>query len=168
MLINYMIEITISSVLGGSIVINNSTAIILGVCIGVVISSIGIGCYYYYRRSEKYEETENILNRNTEELLNRKVHIDKLNSSDIVEWFKNNVIEGSETNYVVSRPIERVLTGLGCKVDRKIYGDNTLIQMIYDTESKKAIKIRLIEYNIIETNLETQIDENDGFMVVTL
>ncbi len=163
-----MNELMMSGALGGSIVMKNSTAIILGVGIGVAVSAIGIGCYCYYRHKKQLEEKEEQLNRKTEDLLNKKEHIDKLNSSDIVEWFKNNVIEGSETSCVVSRPIERVLTGLGCKVDRSIYGDNALIQMIYDTQNKKAVKIRLIEYSNIDTNLEAQIDENDGFMVVTL
>ncbi len=163
-----MNELMMSGALGGSIVMKNSTAIILGVGIGVAVSAIGIGCYCYYRHKKQLEEKEEQLNRKTEDLLNKREHVDKLNSSDIVEWFRNNVMEGSEASCVVSRPIERVLTGLGCKVDRSIYGDNSLIQMIYDTQNKKAVKIRLIEYNNIDTNLETQIDENDGFMVVTL
>lgn len=164
----YMNKLIMSGALGGSVVMKNSTAIILGVGIGVAVSTIGIGCYCYYRHKKQLEEKEELLNRNTEELLNKKEHVNKLNSSDIVEWFKNNVIEGSEISCVVSKPIERVLIGLGCKVEKDIYGDNALIQMLYDTQNKKAVKIRLIEYDNIDTNLEAQIDENNGFMVVTL
>ncbi len=145
----------------------NTTAIIVGVGVGVVISAIGIGCYYYYRYKKKTIEKEKMAEEKTEDLLKRKEHFDKLNSSDIVEWFNDNASE-AETSCVVARPIKRVLEGLGCKSDKSIYGDNTLIQMIYDGESKKATKIRLIEYDNIDTNLETQIDEKDGFMVVTL
>lgn len=163
-----MNKLIMSGALGGSVVMKNSTAIILGVGIGVAVSAIGIGCYCYYRHKKQLEEKEELLNRNTEELLNKKEHVNKLNSSDIVEWFKNNVIEGSEISCVVSKPIERVLIGLGCKVEKDIYGDNALIQMLYDTQNKKAVKIRLIEYDNIDTNLEAQIDENNGFMVVTL
>ena len=163
-----MNKLMMSGALGGSVMMKSSTAIILGVGIGVAVSAIGSGCYYYYRHKKQLEEKAELLNRNTEELLNKKEHVNKLNSSDIVEWFKNNVIEGSDISCVVSKPIERVLTGLGCKVDKDIYGDNALIQMLYDTQNKKAVKIRLIEYDNIDTNLETQIDESNGFMVVTL
>ncbi len=163
-----MKSILMSSALGGSIVMKNSTAIVLGVGIGITISAIGIGCYCYYRHKKTIEEKEAQLERKTAELLSKKECVEKLNSSEIVDWFKNNIDSDAETSCVVSRPIERVLTGLGCKIDKNIYGDNSLIQMIYDTENKQAVKIRLSEYKDIDTNLEAQIDESDGFMVVTL
>ena len=163
-----MNNIVMSSALGGSMVMKNSTAIILGVGIGIAVSAIGIGCYCYYRHKKSIMEEEGQLEKKTADLLSKKEIIDKLNSSEIVDWFENNIVTDREASCVVSRPIERVLTGLGCRIDRSIYGDNSLIQMIYDTENKQAVKIRLIEYKDIDTNLEEQIDENDGFMVVTL
>lgn len=163
-----MKSILMSSALGGSIMMRNSTAIILGVGIGITMCAIGIGCYCYYRHKKSIEEKEIQLERKTTELLEKKECIERLNSSEIVDWFKNNIDSDAENSCVVSRPIERVLAGLGCRTDKNIYGDNSLIQMIYDTENKQTVKIRLIEFKDIDTNLEAQIDESDGFMVVTL
>lgn len=163
-----MNHLILESILGGMFIMKNSTAICVGVGIGMAISAVGIGCFCYYRKKKTIQDVEEKKIQKTNELLNKKVFFEKLESSEIVEWFKTNVINGEEVSYVVSKPMDRVLTGLGCKAGKDLYGDRALIQMIYDTKKKKAIKIRLIEYANIDTNLETQIDESNGFMVVTL
>lgn len=163
-----MNQLLLANIVGGMFAMKNSTAIWVGVGIGVAISAVGIGCYCYYRNKNTVLDTEDIQSKKTKDLLNSKVFFENLEPSEIVEWFKANVISGDAVNYVVSKPIDRVLTGLGCKIDKDLYGEKILIQMIYDTEKKKAIKIRLIEYANIDTNLEAQIDESNGFMVVTL
>lgn len=147
---------------------NESTAVIVGIGLGIVIGAVGVSCYFSYKRKLKTQEMTNREAINTEQLLNSSEFFTTIDAQNIVDWFSTNITADGEMSCVVAKPTEKVLTGLGCNSDCSRYGSKTLIQVIYDTEKKQASKIRLIEYDNIETNLEVQIDENDGFMVVTL
>ena len=148
--------------------IKSTTAIWIGVGIGIVVGGIFAGCYYYSKYKKKLKEKEIEIKNKTDELLNSKEYIAELTASKVVDWFKENKNSESETDCVILKPTEKTMGGLGYQKDSDIYGDKSLVQMIYDSNNKSPEKIRLIVYDNIDTNLETQIDENNGFMVVTL
>ena len=74
-----MNNITIMYALGGVTKMKNSSSILIGVGIGVVVSAIGVGCYFCYRKKMSDKKNKEMMDRNTNELMNKKEMLEMLN-----------------------------------------------------------------------------------------
>ena len=68
---------------------------------------------------------------------------------------------------IISIPTEETLKGMGYAVTENIDPEKNVIQLFYDDEKKEVVKIRLVNYANIESNLQAHLIEENGMIVVT-
>ena len=161
--------------------IRNGVAFGIGITVGVVVA--GAAIYYVYNKkknieiereaeaSEKFAEklrSKKSSVKSLKELLVTQAYVDLLTSKELTNWFRDNQ-DGLETSYkmIISIPTEDIINGLGYTKDVDIDPDKNVLQLFYDDENKKVLKIRLVGFTDIESNLQAHLLEEDGMLVIT-
>ena len=162
--------------------IRNGVAFGIGVTVGVI--AVGAVAYYIYTQkkktvsgdkeaegSKKFSEKlkQNVSGtKSLEGLIQSQVFVDLLTSKDLTDWFKENKNDFPESiKMIISVPTEENLKGMGYAITKIIDPQKNIIQLFYDDEKKEVIKIRLVNYANIETNLQAHLIEENGMIVVT-
>ena len=60
---------------------------------------------------------------------------------------------------------KELLTKYGFSLKEEVKTDNVLLQFLYDEDTAKIIQNRLIRFTNIDTNLQAQLEENEGLIV---
>ena len=163
--------------------IRNGVAFGIGAAVGVVAVGIGMAVYYYYRKkqtvntdkeaaaSEKFTELLEVSEgskKSLKELTENRMNVEFLTVKEITGWFKENKNDLPDNiKMIVFIPTEKMLKGLGYAITERIDPDRNIIQLFYDDEKKEAVRIRLVHYSDIDSNLQAHLIEEDGMIVIT-
>ena len=130
---------------------------------GVVGVGIGIAIIAFIVSKLSKKEIDNEV---LDSLFDEKSDIENLNGPELAKWFKAKM-EGKEGNIkmILSYIDKELLTKYGFSLKEDIKTDNVLLQFLYDEDSSKIIENRLIRFTNIDTNLQAQLEENEGFIV---
>lgn len=138
--------------------LKNIIAGVIGVGLGAAI------IYFIVSKLTKKEVDNEILNS----LFDEKTDIENLNGPELAKWFKSKM-EGKEGNLkmILSYIDKELLKKYGFIVKEDVKTDNVLLQFIYDEDTSNMIENRLIHFTNIDTNLQAQLEENEGMIVFT-
>lgn len=152
-----------------------------GILVGVAVIGVGFYCYKQCKKKEKISEEE-ISNKKFadkikkieesgkkfEELLSTQSYVELLTAKELTSWFKENraSIIG-EAKMIIAYPTENTLKGLGYYSNEKIDTETNIIQLFYNEDTSEVLKIRLVSYSEIESNLQALLIEQEGMIVVT-
>lgn len=136
--------------------LKNIIAGVIGVGLGAAI------IYFIVSKLTKKEVDNEILNS----LFNEKSDIENLNGPELAKWFKAKM-EGKEGNIkmILSYIDKELLAKYGFSLKEDVKTDNVLLQFLYDEDTSKIIENRLIRFTNIDTNLQAQLEENEGLIV---
>lgn len=102
------------------------------------------------------------------DLIEKQSYIENLSSKDLSTWFKEHRSEyGENSKMIIAIPTDDVLKGLGYPTTEPIDKDKNILQWFYDEHSGNVLKIRLVNFTNIDSNLQTHLLENGGMIVVT-
>ena len=73
-------------------------------------------------------------------------------------WFNESIIRA--INLLIS-----AIAKYGFSLKEDVKTDNVLLQFLYDEDTSKIIENRLIRFTNIDTNLQAQLEENEGLIV---
>lgn len=162
--------------------IRSGVAFGIGVTVGVI--AVGAVAYYIYTQkkknanvdkeaeaskkfSEKLKRNESNA-KSLDELLRTQAYVELLTSKELTSWFKENKSSFPETvKMIISIPTEETLKGMGYDLTENIDPEKNVIQLFYDDEKKEVVKIRLVNYSNIDSNLQAHLIEENGMIVVT-
>ena len=89
--------------------------------------------------------------------------IEKLDGKILSDWFKKKTAKyENEVKLVVAYPNATGLSAFGFNTNQELSSDNHVIQFVYDLESRYILAFRIIEFKSIDTNLQANIEENNG------
>ncbi len=162
--------------------IRSGVAFGIGVTVGVI--AVGAVAYYMYTQkkkatnndkeaeaSKKFSEKlkQNISNeKSLDDLIKNQAFVELLTSKELTGWFKENKNSFPEnTKMIISVPTEEILKGMGYAITENIDSEKNVIQLFYDDANKRILKIRLVNYSNIESNLQAHLIEENGMIVVT-
>lgn len=141
-----------------------SHAIALGAGIAVGLAA----CYVGYRYLQKQKAKEVHSERSITELVAKQDVVETFTAQDMVEWFNANQDRFDvKVKRVVATPTEKTMGGLGYKLDSSFEPKKNIVQFFFDSESNKVLKIRLVNFTDIESNLQASLLDNDGMIVLT-
>lgn len=128
----------------------------VGIGVGIVI------IYFIISKSSKKEIDNEVL----DSLFNEKAEIENLNGPELAKWFKNKM-DGKKENIkmILSYIDKELLAKYGFTLTKDVKTENVLLQFLYDENSAKIIENRLIKFTNIDTNLQAQLEENEGLIV---
>ena len=128
----------------------------VGIGVGIVI------IYFIISKSSKKEIDNEVL----DSLFNEKAEIENLNGPELAKWFKNKM-DGKKENIkmILSYIDKELLAKYGFTLTKDVKTENVLLQFLYDENSAKIIENRLIRFINIDTNLQAQLEENEGLIV---
>ena len=130
---------------------------------GVVGVGIGIAIIAFIVSKLSKKEIDNEV---LDSLFDEKSDIENLNGPELAKWFKAKM-EGKEGNIkmILSYIDKELLTKYGFSLKEEVKTDNVLLQFLYDEDTAKIIQNRLILFTNIDTNLQSQLEENEGLIV---
>jgi hypothetical protein len=148
-----------------------------GIVVGVAICYVGYRVYKNYSEknaqkekdifAEKLKEKEAQAKRFSD-LLSSQIYVENLTAKDLTAWFKENRNTVPEdAKMIIITPTEANLKGLGYSADSDLDIDTNVIQVFYNDVTSEVYKNRLVNFTNIESNLQAQLIEQDGMMVVT-
>lgn len=152
----------------------------VGVALGVVVV-VGVGVYYYHKNNQTTEKKntneedlfdvvlEKVKKKNPDynELINGQSYVQSLTAKDITAWFREHkgVITG-KVKMIVAYPTKETLKGIGYENPDELDSRKNIIQFFFDDENDEIKKIRLINFEEIDSNLDAHLLESDGMIVI--
>lgn len=151
---------------------------------GVLVGAVIIGGFYYcYKRSKKNEKIsdEEASDKKFEEKINKKEeatkrfeklistqsYVELLTAKELTSWFKENRVSiDKDAKMIITYPTEDVLKGLGYYTNESLDTNTNIIQLFYKEDSSEVLKIRLVSYSEIESNLQATLIENEGMIII--
>ncbi|MCR5288623.1 MAG: hypothetical protein K6E51_01375 [Treponema sp.] len=130
---------------------------------GVIGIGLGAAIIYFIVSKLTKKEIDNVV---LDSLFNEKSEIENLNGPELVKWFKAKM-DGKEGNIkmVLSYIDKELLSKYGFSLNEDVKTENVLLQFLYDEDSSNIIENRLIRFTNIDTNLQAQLEENEGLIV---
>ena len=140
-------------------------ALAIGAGVGVV-AGVLIGCWLYRKMASKKEQAQRE-RRNT--LYANRTIVERLTSSELSSWFRNHRKEFSaDAKMLVVKPTAEHLKGFGFgNCEPRIDPDTNILQMFADKDVDHILKSRLITYTNIDPNLDVQLIERSGIIIIT-
>ena len=101
------------------------------------------------------------------ELINGQSYVQSLTAKDITAWFREHkgVITG-KVKMIVAYPTKETLKGIGYENPDELDSRKNIIQFFFDDENDEIKKIRLINFEEIDSNLDAHLLESDGMIVI--
>lgn len=148
-----------------------------GIVVGVALCYGGYRLYKYYSEknstkdedvfAEKLKEKE-VQAQKLNELISKQTYVEFLTAKELTSWFKANRDTVPENaKMIITKPTPENMKGLGYLGENDLDVDTNIIQVFYDDVSGEVYKIRLVNYTDIDSNLQAQLIEQDGMIVVT-
>ena len=124
---------------------------------------MGVAIIYFIISKLSKKEIDNEV---LDSLFNEKSEIENLNGPELAKWFKAKM-DGKEGNIkmVLSYIDKELLSKYGFSLKEDVKTENVLLQFLYDEDSSNIIENRLIRFSNIDTNLQAQLEENEGLIV---
>lgn len=150
------------------IALKEGLVILVGVVIGIAIFSV-------LRKKYKEQETEKITEekriekqKKYEDLLSSQAYVETLNVDELTAWYtEQNKQYDEKVKMLIVSPSEEMMVGLGFNKGTALNQETNILQVICDKEVDKILKIRLVSFEHIESNLQALLLENDGMIVVS-
>lgn len=154
-------------------------------CIGAGIAVGAALCYggyklhtfYHNQNREKDNTTDDFdkrlkskeeVARKLNDLLSNQSYVELLTSKELTAWFKENRSQFREkVKMIIVTPTEQNMKGIGYMDSGDIDVDTNIVQLFYSDEEGKVLKVRLINYTNIDSNLQAHLIEQNGMIVVT-
>lgn len=160
--------------------IKETVAFGLGFTAGVLAVGIGAGVYYYVKHIDDDREEDEVMDSLSEEaedkndttikfqkLVNDRLFVHLLTPSILTQWFKERKDKlADKLKMVVAYPDEKTLVALGYQSTEELNKERNILQFFYDDEEREAKAIRLVSFDMIDSNLEAELIDNDGLMVI--
>lgn len=128
--------------------------------VGVVVGFAII--YFIISKLSKKEIDNEVL----DSLFNEKVEVENLDGKILATWFKEKLeCKEGHPKMILSYIDKELLEKYGFTLKEEVKVSNVVLQFLYDEESSKMIESRLIRFSNIDTNLQAQLEENDGLIV---
>lgn len=148
-----------------------------GIALGLFI------CYEVYRfykhcskkKTQSHEDVfvaklkkKEVQDKKFNDLVANQTYVELLTAKDLTAWFKENrsSVPGNAKMIIIIPTVDN-MKGLGYYGDNDLDADTNVVQIFYDEESSEVYKIRLVNFANIESNLQAQLIEQDGMIVVT-
>lgn len=152
----------------------------VGIGIGLALGSAAVFLIYQHRvkDTKNMEETFKDRTKNQRNVLEDKKHlfsklfqdkyqVDTLSIKELTSWFRENRSKYTmHPKMIIAVPTETQLNSLGY-FDITLDPQKTILQFFYDSGNSQVLQMRIIEFNNIESNLEAQLIEQDGMIVIT-
>lgn len=148
-----------------------------GIVVGVAVCYTGYRLYKYYTEKGSVTEDdvfEKKLGKNElqakrfNELISNQTYVEFLTAKELTAWFKDNRSSVPENaKMIILIPTEEHMKGLGYLGENELDENTNIIQVFYNENSGDVYKIRLVSYTDIESNLQANLIEQDGMIVVT-
>lgn len=152
-----------------------------GILVGAAIIGVGYYCYKQHQKNVKLSEEEmsdkkfadkvkktEESAKKFEELMASQSYVELLTAKELTSWFKENRANvDKDAKMIITYPTEDTLKGLGYYSNEKLDVDTNIIQLFYNEDTSEVLKIRLVSYSEIESNLQATLIEQEGMMVVT-
>ena len=150
-----------------------------GFVIGVAVC---YGAYRYYQRHKNMINQENLQEdtfgeklkekeletKKYDELIANQSYVEMLTSGELTKWFKENYSQFPvNTKMLIVVPNDEFLRGLGYPINNGIDVERNILQLFYDENESKVLKIRLVNFTDIDSNLQALLIEQEGMIVVT-
>lgn len=133
---------------------------IVGGLLGVGVA-IAIIVFIVSKLSKKEIDNEVL-----DSLFNEKTETTFLNGKDLAIWFKAKIEGKSESVKMILSYIDtELLIKYGFTIKGEVKIQNIVAQFLYDETASKVVENRLIRFDNIDTNLQAQLEENDGLIV---
>lgn len=129
----------------------------------VVGISVGVAIIYFIISKLSKKEIDNEV---LDSLFAEKIEIENLNGPVLAKWFKEK-LNGKKGNIkmILSYLDKELLAKYGFTLNKSVNTDNMLLQFLYDEGSSEIIDNRLIRFINIDTNVQAQLEENEGLIV---
>lgn len=157
--------------------VKETVAFGLGLTAGVIAVGIGVGVYYYVKHMDDDNE-DNVINDSFvdvadnkkdsfRELYDNRLTVHLLTPGVLTQWFKDkkDKLDGT-LKMVVAYPDEKTLMALGYHATEELNKRQNILQFFYDDEKKEAKAIRLVNFDIIDSNIEAKLIDNEGLIVI--
>lgn len=102
------------------------------------------------------------------DLLSQQTYVDRLTANELTRWFKENKDQMPENaKMLIVTPTSSTMKGLGFSGEDDLDENTNVVQVFYDEKTGDALKLRLVNFTDIDTNLQAKLIENDGMIVIT-
>ena len=106
------------------------------------------------------------------ELISNQTYVELLTSKELTTWFRDNLPQfGKNVKMMVVTPTEEHMGGLGYPTTNELDINTNVLQLLFeDIENGEinVLKIRLINFTDIDSNLQAHLIEQDGMLIVTV
>lgn len=150
-----------------------------GIAVGAALCYGGYKLYTYYQSQnkdkdsnaddfEKRLEAKEEASKKLNDLLETQSYVEMLTSKELTAWFKENRDQfGEKVKMIIVTPTEQNLKGIGYMDCGDIDEETNIIQLFYNDEAGKVLKVRLVNFTNIDSNLQAHLIEQNGMIVVT-
>lgn len=151
-------------------------------CAGGVVVGIAI-CYggyrlYKYCHAQKAEKDTDVFaqklkvkeeqSQKLKDLIANQTYVELLTSNELTGWFKENRGKvNSNAKMIITTPTEDNMRGLGYPAETDLDVDTNIVQLFYDEDAGNVLLVRLVNYTNIDSNLQANLIEQEGMIVVT-
>lgn len=129
----------------------------------IIVGVIGVGIIYFVISKLSKKEIDNEV---LDSLFKETSEVENLNGPELAKWFKTKK-DGKQgkIKMILSYFDKELLSKYGFSLKEEVQTDNVLFQFLYDEDTSKIIDNRLIRFTNIDTNLQAQLEENEGLIV---
>lgn len=150
-----------------------------GIAVGAALCYGGYKLYTYYQSQnkdndsnadifEKRLKAKEEASKKLNDLLGNQSYVEMLTSKELTAWFKENRSQfGENVKMIIVTPTEQNLKGIGYMDCGDIDEETNIIQLFYNDEAGKVLKVRLVNFTNIDSNLQAHLIEQNGMIVVT-
>lgn len=143
---------------------NHSLAFGIGAAV-VGTAAIVIAYKIYSDRKERFASESKIATR---ELMKNCAFVDELSIKELTAWFKENRDKFiKEAKMIVAIPTAERMRQLGYSGEVDVDESKNIIQFFYDFDKNRILDIRAVSFSEIESNLQAQLLEQNGLIVLT-
>ena len=150
-----------------------------GIAVGAALFYGGYKLYTYYQSQNKDKDSnaddfekrlkaKEEASKKLNDLLETQSYVEMLTSKELTAWFKENRDQfGEKVKMIIVTPTEQNLKGIGYMDCGDRDEETNIIQLFYNDEAGKVLKVRLVNFTNIDSNLQAHLIEQNGMIVVT-
>lgn len=101
-------------------------------------------------------------------LVENQTYVELLTAKELTNWFKaNRKNVASDAKMIIVTPTEENMRGLGYSTENNLDADTNIIQLFYNEEEGTVLLARLVSFTDINSNLQAELIEQEGMIIVT-
>lgn len=99
-------------------------------------------------------------------LLQDQLVVENLSGDELSKWFRENaMLDSKDINKIIAYPTKEVLNGIGYEFNNELDTQKSIIQIFYNTDKEKILKLRFISFAEIDSKLKDML-EKEGMVVI--